>query len=145
MDPDRVESLITPRTKAILPVHVFGRPADMDGILDIATRYGLRVIEDACEALGARWHGRAVGTLGDVGTFAFYPNKQITTGEGGMMVTDDPPSRSTVQEHAESGPWRFKAVAAAREAWLQLSAFGHQLRTRVVSVESSVRHAHAAT
>jgi perosamine synthetase len=90
LNPEFIEELITPRTKAILPVHVFGRPADMDAILDIARRHGLRVIEDACEALGARWKGRQVGTLGDAGAFAFYPNKQMTTGEGGMLVTDDP-------------------------------------------------------
>ena len=81
---------MTPRTKAILPVHVFGRPANMDAILDIARRHKLRVIEDACEALGARWRGQRVGTLGDAGAFAFYPNKQMTTGEGGMIVTNDP-------------------------------------------------------
>jgi len=89
LDPALIERCITPRTKAILPVHVFGRPADMDAILDIARRHHLWVIEDACEALGARWRGRAAGTLGTCGTFAFYPNKQITTGEGGMIVTDD--------------------------------------------------------
>jgi perosamine synthetase len=90
LDPARIEARITPRTRAILPVHVFGRPANLDAIGDLARRHHLRVIEDACEALGARWHGRHVGTIGDVGTFAFYPNKQITTGEGGMLVTDDP-------------------------------------------------------
>jgi len=90
LNPALIERRITARTKAILPVHVFGRPADMGAILDIAGRHGLRVIEDACEALGARWHNRSVGTLGDAGTFAFYPNKQMTTGEGGMVVTDDP-------------------------------------------------------
>jgi dTDP-4-amino-4,6-dideoxygalactose transaminase len=77
------------RLKAILPVHVFGHPADMDPIRDIAERYGLLVIEDACEAIGARYKGRSVGTLGDAAVFAFYPNKQITTGEGGMIVTGD--------------------------------------------------------
>jgi len=90
LDPALIEQRITPRTRAILPVHVFGRPVDMDAVLDIARRRGLRVIEDACEALGARWRGRHVGTFGDAGTFAFYPNKQITTGEGGMVVTDNP-------------------------------------------------------
>jgi perosamine synthetase len=90
LDPDLIDRHITPRTKAILPVHVFGRPANMDAILDIARRHSLYVIEDACEALGARWGGRSVGTLGDAGTFAFYPNKQMTTGEGGMIVTNDP-------------------------------------------------------
>ena len=90
VNPELIERLVTPRTRAILPVHVFGRPADMDAILEIAQRHNLRVIEDSCEALGARWRGRAVGTLGDAGAFAFYPNKQMTTGEGGMIVTSDP-------------------------------------------------------
>jgi perosamine synthetase len=89
LNPDLIEQRITDRTKAILPVHVFGRPADMDAVLNVAHDYGLRVVEDACEALGARWRGVPVGALGDVGTFAFYPNKQMTTGEGGMIVTND--------------------------------------------------------
>ena len=75
------------RLKAILPVHVFGQTADMDPILEIAERYGLAVIEDACEAIGAEYKGRSAGTIGDAGVFAFYPNKQMTTGEGGMIVT----------------------------------------------------------
>ena len=75
--------------RAILPVHVFGVPCDMAPILALAREYGLRVIEDACEALGAEYHGRRAGSFGDVATFAFYPNKQITTGEGGMIVTND--------------------------------------------------------
>ena len=75
--------------KAILPVHVFGVPCDMTPILALAREYGLHVIEDACEALGAEYCGRRAGTFGDAATFAFYPNKQITTGEGGMVVTND--------------------------------------------------------
>jgi dTDP-4-amino-4,6-dideoxygalactose transaminase len=75
--------------KAVLPVHVFGQAADMDPILAIAERHGLAVIEDACEAIGGAYKGRPLGTIGDAGTFAFYPNKQMTTGEGGMIVTND--------------------------------------------------------
>jgi len=77
------------RVKAILPVHVFGMPCDMDAIERLAQDYGLSVIEDACEALGAEYRGRRAGTFGDAACFAFYPNKQMTTGEGGMIVTDD--------------------------------------------------------
>jgi perosamine synthetase len=77
------------RVKAILPVHVFGMPCDMDAIERLARDYGLSVIEDACEALGAEYRGRRAGTFGDAACFAFYPNKQMTTGEGGMIVTDD--------------------------------------------------------
>ena len=75
------------RVKAILPVHVFGQPCDMDAILELGERHGAAVIEDACEAIGSEYRGRPVGALGDAGVFAFYPNKQLTTGEGGMIVT----------------------------------------------------------
>jgi len=78
----------TGQLKAILPVHAFGQPADMDPILDIARQHHLAIIEDACEAIGAEYQGRGAGTLGDAAVFAFYPNKQMTTGEGGMIVTD---------------------------------------------------------
>ena len=75
--------------KAILPVHVFGLPCDMDPIMDLARQYGLSIIEDACEGLGAEYRGRRAGTFGDVAAFAFYPNKQMTTAEGGMIVTNN--------------------------------------------------------
>jgi len=89
LDPALIETAITPRTKAILPVHIFGRPCKMDAITEIASRHGLSVIEDACEALGAQYRGCQVGTFGRSAVFAFYPNKQMTTGEGGIIVTDD--------------------------------------------------------
>jgi len=73
--------------RAVMPVHAFGQPCDMDPILATAAEHGLAVIEDACEAIGAEYKGRPAGTLGDAAVFAFYPNKQITTGEGGMIVT----------------------------------------------------------
>ncbi|USG67144.1 DegT/DnrJ/EryC1/StrS family aminotransferase [Brevibacillus ruminantium] len=90
INPELIAKHITERTKAILPVHVFGQPANMEAIMDVAQTYGLRVIEDACEAIGAFWNGKMAGSFGDAGVFAFYPNKQMTTGEGGMIVTDDP-------------------------------------------------------
>ncbi len=89
IDPKRVEAAITKRTKAILPVDVFGGIPDMDAIRAIADRHKLHLVEDSCEAIGSRYRGRKAGTLGDIGCFAFYPNKQITTGEGGMIVTND--------------------------------------------------------
>jgi perosamine synthetase len=88
-DPARIEEAITPRTRAIIVVHTFGVPAALDEILEIARRHHLYVIEDACEALGAQFDDRQVGSCGDAGVFGFYPNKQITSGEGGMMVTND--------------------------------------------------------
>ncbi len=89
IDVAKIEGAITERTKAILPVDVFGSMPDMDGVWEVARKHGLRVLEDSCEALGARYHGRPAGTIGEAGIFAFYPNKQITTGEGGMIVTND--------------------------------------------------------
>jgi perosamine synthetase len=90
LDPAKIEAAITPRTRAILAVHTFGYPADLSSIFSIARKYSLRVIEDACEAIGAEHEGRKVGPLGEAGVFAFYPNKQITTGEGGVIVTQSP-------------------------------------------------------
>lgn len=86
---DLIEAAITPRTKALLPVHLFGLPADMDPILDIAARHGLALIEDACQAHGAEYGGRRAGSFG-TGCFSFYPTKNITSAEGGMVTTSDP-------------------------------------------------------
>ena len=121
LDVALIERQITPRTKAILPVHVFGRPANIDAILDIAQRHGLRVIEDACEAVGARWRGQRVGSLGDVGVFAFYPNKQMTTGEGGMLVTNDQALDQLFKSLRNQG--RGEA-----SAWLQHERLGFNYR-----------------
>ncbi|WP_029421614.1 UDP-4-amino-4,6-dideoxy-N-acetyl-beta-L-altrosamine transaminase [Alicyclobacillus macrosporangiidus] len=89
IDPDAVKACITPRTKAILPVHYTGQPADMDEILSIAKRHGLMVIEDAAHALGATYKGRRIGTLGDMTVFSLHPVKPVTTGEGGVVTTND--------------------------------------------------------
>ncbi len=89
IDAGAIEAAVTSRTRAILPVDVFGQPGDYDAIGAIAERHGLHVIEDSCEALGSCYRGRPAGSLGDAGVFGFYPNKQITTGEGGMIVTGD--------------------------------------------------------
>jgi perosamine synthetase len=89
LDPIAVERAISPRTRAIIPVHLYGHPANMDLLLSIAKERGLMVVEDAAEAHGAKWRGRMVGSLGRVGAFSFYGNKLITTGEGGMLTTDD--------------------------------------------------------
>lgn len=89
MNVDDAASKVTSRTKAILPVHLFGLPADMDAITNIATRHGLWVVEDAACGFGSLYHGRHVGTIGDAGAFSFHPRKAITTGEGGMITTEN--------------------------------------------------------
>jgi perosamine synthetase len=86
---DLVERLITPQTKAIMAVHLYGLPVDMDPLLALAGRHGLRVIEDAAEAIGQTYKGAPCGGIGDISTLSFYPNKHITTGEGGMVLTND--------------------------------------------------------
>ena len=103
IDPSRIPAAITPRTRAILPVDVFGSVPDMDAIRTIAARHGLRVLEDSCEALGTRYRGKPAGTLGEAGAFGFYPNKQITTGEGGMVVTNDDQIAAAVRSLRNQG------------------------------------------
>jgi perosamine synthetase len=90
IDPAKVEHAVSERTVGILPIHVFGRPAAMDELCAIADRHSLTLIEDACEAIGAEYRNRKVGTFGRASVFAFYPNKQLTTGEGAIVTTDDP-------------------------------------------------------
>lgn len=89
MDVNQVESKITSRTKAIMIVHIYGLPVDVDPLLEIAKRYGIKVIEDAAEMHGQTYRGKPCGSFGDISIFSFYPNKHITTGEGGMILTDD--------------------------------------------------------
>ena len=89
MDVHQIEALITPRTKAIMVVHIYGLPVDMDPVFAVAAKHGLKIIEDAAEMHGQTYRGRPCGSLGDISTFSFYPNKHLTTGEGGMIVTDD--------------------------------------------------------
>jgi perosamine synthetase len=90
MDVTQIEAKITPRTKAIMVVHIYGLPVDMDPVLALADHYGLQIIEDAAEMHGQTYKGKPCGSFGAISTFSFYPNKHITTGEGGMIVTDDP-------------------------------------------------------
>ncbi len=89
IDVTKIEDKITPKTKAIIPVHVFGNPCDMDAICDIAKRHNLFVVEDAAEAHGATYKGRKVGSFSDIAAFSFFANKNVTTGEGGMCITND--------------------------------------------------------
>jgi perosamine synthetase len=89
IDPAKAEAAITPRTKAIIAVHLYGNLCDMDSLLDIGQRHGIPIVEDAAEAIGSVWHGRRAGSMGAFGTFSFHGTKTVTTGEGGMFVTQD--------------------------------------------------------
>lgn len=111
----------SPRLKAILPVDVFGQPAEMDSIRRVADDFKLVIIEDSCEALGAEYKGRKAGTLGDYGVFAFYPNKQITTGEGAMIVTDDDQGAELMRSLRNQG-------RAPGDTWLQHTYLGYNYR-----------------
>ncbi len=98
IDVDQIEEKVSEKTKAIMPVHIYGHPCNMDPILKIAKKHGLTVIEDAAEAHGAEYKGQKTGGIGDIGCFSFYANKIITCGEGGMMVTND----EAIATHAKS-------------------------------------------
>ncbi len=121
LDPTAVESAVTTRTKAIIAVHAFGQPSDMDQIMTTAERHGLIVVEDACEAIGAEYKGRMAGTLGNTAVFAFYPNKQMTTGEGGMIVTDRKEWDGLFRSIRNQGRDVF-------DAWLNHSRLGYNYR-----------------
>lgn len=121
IDPGKVKKAITKRTKAILLVHLFGYPCDMDEIAKISKETGIPVIEDACEAMGAMYNGRKVGTLAKAAVFAFYPNKQMTTGEGGMIVTND----AAIAKSSRS--WRNQGRDDSGE-WLNHVRIGYNYR-----------------
>ncbi len=103
LDPGLIERAATGRTRAVLPVHVFGRPCKIEAIEEVTRRRGWSMIEDSCEGLGSSVGGRPLGGFGDVAVFAFYPNKQITTGEGGMVVTDDATIAETIRSLRNQG------------------------------------------
>jgi len=111
MDPSDVERKITSKTKAIMVVHLYGQPVEMGEIMSIATRYGLKLIEDAAEAFGSRIGSKYVGSFGDVATFSFFGNKTITTGEGGMVVTNNPNIDARIRKLKGQG------LAGTREYW----------------------------
>src|SRR5262249_11395794 len=116
VDPTKIEAAITKRTRAIVPVHTYGHPADMDAILDIAERHGLLVVEDAAEAHGAIYKGRRVGSLGRCACFSVYADKIITNGECGMITTDDDELAAkarNIRDHAFSKERHFWHSAVA--------------------------------
>lgn len=97
IDPDKIEAAITPKTKAIIPVHLYGQPCEMDKIMDIAKRHNLHVIEDCCQAIGSSYKGQKVGTFGDIGCYSFYPTKNLgTMGDGGLITTNSEKLRDRV-------------------------------------------------
>lgn len=120
IDPALIEAKITPKTKAIIVVHIYGHPVDMDPVMKIAKKHNLFVIEDAAEAHGAEYKGRKVGSIGDIGCFSFYANKIVTTGEGGMLTMNDP----ALAERARS----LKALAFGKENKFQHSDIGFNYR-----------------
>jgi perosamine synthetase len=121
LDPASVERAITSRTRAILVVHTFGVPAEMGALRAIATRHGLKLIEDACEAIGADLNGRRVGTFGDLAVLGFYPNKQITTGEGGAVLTRDSDYAQRVRALRNQG-------RTTKPDWLDHAEVGYNYR-----------------
>lgn len=115
MDANKIEELITPKTRAIIPVHIYGHPVDMDKVMEIAKKHNLFVIEDSTESLGSAYKGRATGTIGHIGCFSFNGNKLITTGAGGMLVTND-----------ENLGKRAKYLSTQTKTILENGAFYHE-------------------
>ncbi len=154
MDPRFAEAAITPRTRAIIAVHLYGQPCDMDAINAIAGRHGLRVIEDACQAHGARYRGKRAGALSDVACFSFYPAKNLgTTGEGGMLVTNEEAiarNARLMRSHGEEeryvhrvAGWNFRMpelLAAATRAQLpHLDDWNEQRRAAAAAYDVRLR------
>jgi dTDP-4-amino-4,6-dideoxygalactose transaminase len=121
LDPRAAEAAITPRTKAIMPVHIAGNPADMDAICALAARHGLVVIEDAAQAIGAQWDGHSVGSIGDMGSFSFQSSKNINSGEGGAITTNN--------KALFDAAWSFKNCGRTPNgAWYQHDVIGDNFR-----------------
>ena len=116
IDPDKIEAAITPKTKAILPVHFAGRPCAMDKIMAIARKHNLKVVEDCAHAIETEYHGRKAGTFGDIGCFSFYVTKNVITGEGGMVITDNEEYADKIKMYGLHG--------MSRDAWKRFSDEG---------------------
>jgi dTDP-4-amino-4,6-dideoxygalactose transaminase len=147
IDCTQIESVITPRTKAILPVHLYGQSADMDPMLEIARRHGLSIIEDAAQAHGAEYKGRRVGSIGDLGCFSFYPGKNLGAyGEGGMVVTNDPEYARTIRMLRDWGQERKYQHVLQGYNYRMDGLQGAVLRVKLPYMEAwtEARRAHAA-
>jgi perosamine synthetase len=140
MDPRLLEAAITPKTKAILAVECFGNPAHMDQYEAIAARHEIPLVEDCCEALGATYKGRPAGSFGRVGVFGFYPNKQITTGEGGMIVTNDKRIADLCRSMRSQGRPVGDNIASAAGlgAWLQHERLGYNYRLSEINAAMGI-------
>ena len=121
IDPAKLERKVTAKTKGIIPVHLYGHPAEMDPILDVAKRHGLFVLEDAAEAHGAEYLGRRVGGLGTCATFSFFGNKIVTTGEGGMVTTSDPDLAAKLRLH------RGQGMDPKRRYWFEVVGYNYRM------------------
>src|SRR5581483_10073684 len=121
LDPSLIEAAITPRTRAVIVVHMAGRPADMDGVLEVARKHNLFVIEDAAQAHAAAWRGTRVGALGDLGTFSFQASKNLNSGEGGILLSNN-------EQHADAA-WSVMNVGRTRSGrWYEHSVLGSNFR-----------------
>lgn len=146
MDPDRLEEAITPKTRAVIPVHLFGQPADMDPIVAIARRHGLFILEDACQAHGAEYKGRKAGTLGDAACFSFYPGKNLGAfGEAGAVVTHDAELYEkirTLRDHGQVRKYHHKVVGwNGRMDGIQGAVL--RVKLRYLEKGNQLRRAHA--
>jgi len=121
VDPDAVRRAITPRTRAVMAVHLYGHPCDMDALVGICEEHGLLLVEDCAEAFGTYWKGRHVGTFGDAATFSFFGNKTITTGEGGMVLARDPEVLRRCRHLKSQG------LSAEREYWHDALAYNYRM------------------
>jgi len=123
IDPGKAEAAITPRTKAIIAVHLYGNLCDMDALLAVGAKHGIPVVEDAAEAIGSSWHGRRAGSMGAFGTFSFHGTKTITTGEGGMFITNDDALYKKVLTLANHG----RAPGQTRHFWPDIVGFKYKI------------------
>ena len=128
VDPAAIRAAISSRTRAIMAVHIYGHSCDMDAIMAICNEHDLLLLEDAAEAFGTRWRGRHVGTFGDIGTFSFFGNKTITTGEGGMVLARDPAVLARCRHLKSQG------VSTTQEYWHDVLAFNY----RMTNIEAAI-------
>lgn len=147
MDPARLEAAVSPRTKAIIPVHLFGQSAEMDSILEIAQKHDLFVIEDAAQAHGAKYNGRMVGTMGDIGCFSFYPGKNLgALGEAGAVITDDKQLQEkirTLRDHGQLRKYHHQLIGwNCRMDGIQAAALSVKLK--YLDHSNSLRRSHAS-